>query len=84
MNDKFVITGIPSDANTSLSVFNRWGTLIYKSKGVRYENNWDGTSNVSNMVSIGDKLPNGVYFYVFSVKIGNDAKEYNGYIELRR
>jgi gliding motility-associated-like protein len=84
MNDKFVITGIPSDANTSLSVFNRWGTLIYKSKGIRYENNWDGTSNVSNMVSIGDKLPNGVYFYVFSVKIGNDAKEYNGYIELRR
>jgi len=69
-------------------VFNRWGNLVYESEGRRYQNNWDGSSNISNMVSIGEDLPNGVYFYIFSVKMTVDTtletKEYNGYIELRR
>ncbi len=76
---------------SKLEVFNRWGVLVYRSKGVTYgddENWWDGTSTTSNMVSIGSDLPNGTYFYVFTVEINEGEsvtkKEYSGYIELRR
>uniref|UniRef100_UPI0025C644BA gliding motility-associated C-terminal domain-containing protein n=1 Tax=Marinilabilia sp. TaxID=2021252 RepID=UPI0025C644BA len=88
MNDYFVLSGIPDEGQITLTVFNRWGNLVYESEGRRYQNDWDGKSNISNMVSIGEELPNGVYFYVISVKmtVGTilKTKEYNGFIELRR
>ncbi|RCW30222.1 PKD domain-containing protein, partial [Marinilabilia salmonicolor] len=88
MNDYFVLSGIPDEGQTTLTVFNRWGNVVYESEGRRYQNDWDGKSNMSNMVSIGEDLPNGVYFYILTVKMTVDTtlktKEYNGFIELRR
>ena len=88
INDRFVITGIEDKQESKFEVFNRWGTLVYRSKGQNYENDWDGKSTESSMVSAGDDLPNGTYFYVFSVKVNREGKviekEYSGYIELRR
>jgi gliding motility-associated-like protein len=88
INDKFVITGIDDKQESKLEVFNRWGTLVYRSKGQNYENDWDGKSGEGVMVSLGENLPNGTYFYVFSVKINQEGeiinREYSGYIELRR
>jgi len=88
INDKFVITGIEAKQESKLEVFNRWGTMVYRSSGQNYNNEWDGKSTESSMVSAGDDLPNGTYFYVFSVKINIEGKvvtrEYSGYIELRR
>ncbi|MFW6042920.1 MAG: gliding motility-associated C-terminal domain-containing protein, partial [Marinilabiliaceae bacterium] len=73
---------------STLEVYNRWGTLVYRSKGNNYDNSWDGTANVSTMVSIGDKLPNGVYFYVYTIRANVEGKiinkKFNGYVELRR
>ncbi len=73
-NDKFKITGINKNGVTaeksSLEVFNRWGTLVYRSKGTTYGEDdewWDGTSSTSNMVTIGSDLPNGTYYYIFKV-----------------
>ncbi len=96
VNDTYIITidddSYESKAST-LQVFNRWGTLVYRSTGDNYGDNdnwWDGTSNQASMVSIGQDLPNGTYFYVYKVEInavdsGNTiSKEYSGYIELRR
>ena len=95
INDKFVISGINDKEITaeksSLEVFNRWGVMVYRSKETVYGEDdkwWDGTSTSSTMVSIGQDLPNGTYYYVFSVKVNIDAevetKKYSGYIELRR
>lgn len=88
MNDYFVITGLGETEESNLEVFNRWGTIVYRSKGNKYENNWDGRSNTSAMVSIGSELPNGTYYYIFKVKKNVEGKvvtkRYNGYIELRR
>jgi gliding motility-associated-like protein len=101
INDKFVISGISKGKvqaqTSSLEVFNRWGTLVYRSKGKNYVDGlgllWDGTSSTSNMVSIGSELPNGTYFYVFTVKVNisesgkeqrEETKKYSGYVELRR
>ncbi|PWE00744.1 T9SS type B sorting domain-containing protein [Marinilabilia rubra] len=73
---------------SSLEVYNRWGTIVYRSDGKNYANDWDGTSNMSSMVSIGEDLPNGVYFYVYTITANVDGKivnkKFNGYIELRR
>lgn len=97
-NDKFVISGrFESEvAESKLEVYNRWGSIIYRSKGKNYnEDYWDGTSN-AGMVSLGQKLPSGTYFYVFKIDIIVDdtddgiengekvSKEYTGFIELRR
>ena len=47
--------------STELTVFNRWGRIVYHSKD--YQNNWDG-----------DDLPDATYFYVLKCKgLKNDA-----------
>ncbi|MGQ1890504.1 gliding motility-associated C-terminal domain-containing protein [Thermophagus sp. OGC60D27] len=89
LNDYFVISSNRSTTEEStLEVFNRWGTLVYRSKGKIYENDWDGKSNNSNMVSIGNDLPNGVYFYVYTIRANVEdktvIKKFNGFVELRR
>jgi gliding motility-associated-like protein len=57
-NDAFVITGAPA-GQTSLDVYNRWGSRVYHSDN--YANDWTGQSG-------GSKLPAGTYYYVFEVK----------------
>lgn len=87
-NDYFVISGLGELEESSLEVFNRWGTVVYRSKGKKYENDWDGISNTGAMVSIGTELPNGTYYFIFKVKKNVEGKietrDYNGFIELRR
>ncbi|WP_044084708.1 gliding motility-associated C-terminal domain-containing protein [Marinilabilia salmonicolor] len=98
MNEYFIIRGVSKEdkyiesQQSKLMVFNRWGNLVYESEGEKYDGVdsdwWDGKANVSNMVSIGQDLPNGVYFYIYSITVSTDdgpkKKEYNGFIELRR
>ncbi len=94
INDFYVISGREgglTSEKSKLEVFNRWGALVYRSKGIVYGDGdewWDGTSTTANMVSIGSDLPNGTYFYVFTVEVNTGEivtkKEYSGYIELRR
>ena len=89
INEYFVISSNQSKTEEStLEVFNRWGTLVYRSQGKVYQNDWDGKANISNMVTIGDELPNGVYFYVYTIKANVDGetviKKFNGFVELRR
>jgi gliding motility-associated-like protein len=92
-NDTYVISGTFVDENTvsKLEVFNRWGTVVYRSKGDSYGKDgdyWDGRANAGAMVSLGDKLPSGTYFYVFTIDVNIDGKvetkQYSGFIELRR
>ncbi|MCU4165358.1 gliding motility-associated C-terminal domain-containing protein [Carboxylicivirga caseinilyticus] len=93
-NDVFEIDGEfkAEVAESKLEVFNRWGTVVYRSKGKQYDNTWDGKSNAGAMVSLGNNLPDGTYFYVFTIKINNaeagstkvETREYNGSIEIRR
>ncbi len=97
INDRFVISGsfgdsVESVEESKLEVFNRWGTVVYRSKGTNYGEDdtwWDGTANAGAMVSLGDKLPSGTYFYVYTITIndsdtGIKTKEFSGFIELRR
>ncbi len=105
VNDYFKITGLDEyyeqkyEAKptivSNIEIFNRWGTVVYRSKATSYGRDgywWDGKSTESNMVSIGQDCPNGTYFYIFTVTVNitvdgqNKIQEdkFQGYIELRR
>ena len=64
INDTWVISGLENDASALIKVFNRFGTIVYQSKG--YNVPWNGTSN-------GKKIPSGVYYYVISAKDGKQV-----------
>jgi gliding motility-associated-like protein len=53
-NQTLVISGLIEDklvdindsrVKSTLEIYNRWGTLVYKSKGEKYMNDWDGRGN---------------------------------------
>jgi len=53
----------------NLEIFNRFGTLVFK--GNRNTEEFRGENNVN--LSIGNELPSGVYFYVFTPNFKNNA-----------
>jgi gliding motility-associated-like protein len=64
INDTWIIDGINNDPTVSLKVFNRYGSLIYKSNG--YSTPWNGEYN-------GGKVPSGVYYYILTTKKGKQT-----------
>ncbi|MES2284236.1 MAG: gliding motility-associated C-terminal domain-containing protein [Bacteroidota bacterium] len=73
-NDKFVIRGIEVYPNNHITIFNRWGNIVYQIDG--YHNQWDGVNNKGNPV------PVGTYFVI--VEINNKEITLKGYVDLRR
>jgi gliding motility-associated-like protein len=81
INDMFVIRGLNKYPDNELTIFNRWGDLIYETKS--YKNDWDGTTgNLSQKVS-GNTVTDGTYFYILKLNDKDDRK-YKGYVELKR
>jgi gliding motility-associated-like protein/uncharacterized repeat protein (TIGR01451 family) len=78
-NDLFRIDCIESYPNNELKVYNRYGSLVYSKKA--YENDWDGTANVSGVINRGDMLPTGTYFYVIDIGDGTIRK---GWLSIMR
>ncbi|KIQ22269.1 hypothetical protein RT99_08770 [Flavobacterium sp. MEB061] len=78
-NDLFRIDCIESYPNNELKVYNRYGALVYSKK--HYENDWDGTANVSGVINRGDMLPTGTYFYVIDM---GDGKVKKGWLSIMR
>jgi len=78
-NDLFRIDCIETYPNNELKVFNRYGSLVYSRQ--HYENDWDGTANVSGVVNRGDMLPTGTYFYVITIGDGTVKK---GWLSIMR
>lgn len=59
MNDFWVIGNVAFYPSTTVQIYNRWGELLYESRG--YTDPWDGTYE-------GDPLPIGTYYYVIDVR----------------
>lgn len=78
LNDTFRIDCIEYYPNNKLEIFNRYGSLVYKTAG--YTNNWDGTANVDGVVRRNEQLPVGTYFYVLEV----DGKTKSGWVYIMR
>lgn len=63
VNDTFIIPGIMSLPNHRLSIYNRWGSLVFETDN--YKNNWDGMSNYADTLLTNDgKIVDGIYYYI--------------------
>jgi len=63
VNDTFVIPGLAGMGNHKLTVFNRWGNIVFEA--TNYKNDWGGkATNVFDPLASDGLLPDGVYYYV--------------------
>jgi gliding motility-associated-like protein len=69
-NDLFVITGLENFPNTHLTVFNRWGTIVYNNEN--YQNNWNGS-----------ECSDGTYYYIVNPNDERIEKS-SGYLTVLR
>lgn len=79
-NDTFVIPGIEGYPLNTITIFNRWGAVMYKAEG--YDNRnvvWDGTSADALLAG---NAPSGTYFYILELAPG--IEPFTGYIQLIR
>ena len=73
-NEFWSIEDVDYFTKSSLIIFNRWGSLVYKE--APYMNQWKGQNEN------GDDLPDGTYYY--SLDLGNGKPPYKGYIVITR
>jgi gliding motility-associated-like protein len=73
LNDVWNIPGLAAYPNSVLRIFDRYGQVIYETKG--FQRPWDGTKS-------GKPLPIGVYYYILDLGDGSEKK--NGSIALLR
>jgi gliding motility-associated-like protein len=59
INDKWIIDGLDTYPESVTEVYNRWGQMVFRSKG--YSVAWNGTYN-------GKPLPVGTYYYIIDRK----------------
>ncbi len=78
-NEAFVISFLEETPeafpSNQLTVFNRWGELVYQAKP--YQNDWNGTTNS------GKKLAEGTYYYILQLSL-NSGVIYQGEITILR
>lgn len=72
-NDEWNIKSLIDYPQCLLSVYNRYGGLIYQSKG--YPKPWDGTYH-------GSQVPVGTYYFIIDLK--NGAPQLSGYVAVIR
>jgi gliding motility-associated-like protein len=75
-NQKWRIEALSLYPNCKVQIFDRWGNLVYLSKGYDEEDYWDGTDRT------GEKLPMASYYYV--IDLGNGEKPIYGSVTIIR
>ncbi|MBA3971707.1 MAG: gliding motility-associated C-terminal domain-containing protein, partial [Bacteroidetes bacterium] len=74
-NDQWLIDGIEYIKDNEVTIFNRWGDVVWKAKdydNVTDNKVWKGTN------SNGGILPDATYFYIVEA----NGKVYKGWVEL--
>jgi gliding motility-associated-like protein len=74
-NDFFVIDNIEKYTKSELTVFNRWGEILYRSKA--YNGQWGGTNQN------GQPLAEGTYYYILRLNV-DDGKILRGDVTILR
>ncbi|MBS1547581.1 MAG: gliding motility-associated C-terminal domain-containing protein, partial [Bacteroidetes bacterium] len=72
-NDAFVVRGIDAFPDNQLTVFNRWGNVVFDQ--LHYANDWHGENQQ------GQQLPDGTYFIILRL---DATKTLQHYVDLRR
>jgi gliding motility-associated-like protein len=71
-NDVFHITGLENYTSVKLTVFNRWGAVVFADDD--YQNNWAGTNQD------GARLSDDTYYYILEI---TGLKNYTGFILIK-
>ena len=80
-NDSWYIRGIECFPYNEVTVYNRWGGVVYQATGYNNETKkWNGTA--SHGAVVGNRgLPYGTYYYL--INLGNGDPLYKGYLIIR-
>ena len=73
INDRFVITSLNYYKEVKISIFNRWGNLLYHN--AEYHNDWAGNS-LNN-----ERLADDTYYYIIEIP---ELKNFTGFIMIKR
>ena len=73
-NDVFYIENIDTFPNNYLTIYNRWGKVVFETRS--YNNDWEGTYN-------GQPLPVGTYYYYMELN-DPDNRSHSGHITILR
>lgn len=87
IHDVLTIRGIENYPNNTIKIYNRWGVLVYATKGYNNDSNYfDGTSEGRVTVAKDNQLPVGTYFYIldYSPSEGGKMTTLTGYIYINR
>ncbi|UII26705.1 HYR domain-containing protein [Fulvivirga maritima] len=84
INDRWVIHGIEDYPENKVSIYNRWGDLVFEMEG--YDNqghSFTGQANRLTGLGAGD-LPEGTYFFKIMVPADHQLEKTNGYLVLKK
>ncbi|WP_209401197.1 gliding motility-associated C-terminal domain-containing protein [Pseudozobellia sp. WGM2] len=80
-NDIFYIECIEQFPNNTISVYNRWGAMVFSMNG--YDNSWDGKSINKSTLNSTEKLPVGTYYYTLDPGDGSTTPK-SGWLYISR
>ncbi|MCQ2604990.1 MAG: gliding motility-associated C-terminal domain-containing protein [Bacteroidales bacterium] len=78
INDTWIIPKLINCPNAVVTVYNRWGVLVFENKLNYYDHPWNGTS------MNGNPLPMGTYYYVIEYNDANDTPTATGSVSILR
>ena len=81
----FKINNIESYRDNTVRIYNRWGILVFETKGYDNRSNaFRGMSNGRVTIQQNEQLPVGIYFYLIDYINEGVAKTKNGYLYVNR
>ncbi|MFD0864053.1 gliding motility-associated C-terminal domain-containing protein [Sungkyunkwania multivorans] len=85
-NDTFQIPGIENFPNNTVRIYNRWGVLVYETRGYGQNGNvFRGISNGRVTINTDATLPEGTYYYVLEYQLPNGTfRSKAGYLYINR
>ncbi len=84
VHDILTITGLETRPDNNLSIYNRWGILVFSTESYNTQGNFfDGTSKARSTVGDDERLPTGTYFYLFDyVDVDGQTVNLSGHLYL--
>lgn len=76
-NDVLVIGCLNVFPDNHLTVYNRWGQIVYEA--FDYDNNWNGDHHIDK-----GPLPAATYIYTLKIQLSDSERNYSGTITLVR
>ncbi len=84
INDFWTINGIENYPDNTVTIYNRWGDIVFKTGGYDNANNvFRGEANQLTGLGAG-QLPEGTYFFILNLPENHNLRTTRGYVVLKR